>query len=57
MSGIVEALTWMDDSTLLLGSEGGSWFSVDINDIPIYDGEPKWDEGRAQIRQRLPIYR
>jgi len=57
VSGIVEALTWMNDSTLLLGSEGGSWFSVDINDIPIYDGEPKWEEGRAQIRRRLPIYR
>ena len=56
-TGIVEAITWIDEETLLLGSEAGFWFQIKVDDVPAYDGVPKWEESRDKVRRRLPIYR
>ena len=55
-TGIVEAITWIDEETLLLGSEEGFWFQIKVAGIPAYDGISKWEEGRDQIRRRIPLY-
>ena len=56
-SGSVEAITWIDQTTLLLGNEGGSWFKVNVEDIPLHDGESRSEDGMRQIRRRSPVYR
>lgn len=56
-SGIIEAITWVDDSTLLIGNERGGVFQVSVDDIPVYDGQPNWEEGMEQFRRMFPAYR
>jgi len=56
-SGVIEALTWKDESTLLIGNERGGMFQVNIADIPFYNGVPKWEDGMSEFRQMFPIYR
>ena len=56
-TGIAEALTWIDDSTLMIGNERGGVFQVSTNDIPVYDGQANWEEGMEQFRRMFPVYR
>ena len=56
-TGIAEALTWIDDSTLMIGNERGGVFRVNADDIPAYDGQPIWEEGMEQFRRMFPAYR
>lgn len=35
-TGQIEAITWRDDHTLLIGNEGSEWFTVDTNAIGAY---------------------
>ena len=46
-----EAITWMDDNRLLIGNEDSEWFTVNLADIPEYDGQPGHVEGINQIRE------
>ncbi len=34
--GLSEAVTWIDDETIWIGSEGRSVFSVKVDQIPVY---------------------
>ena len=56
-TGIAEALTWIDDSTLMIRNERGGVFQVSTNDIPVYDGQANWEEGMEQFRRMFPAYR
>ncbi len=38
VTGQVEAITWQDNNRLLVGNEGGEWFSVDADRIPEVGG-------------------
>lgn len=57
VTGVIEALTWKDMSTLIIGNERGALFEVSVDDIPVFDGTANWEEGRAAFRRMFPIYR
>ena len=46
-----EALTWLDNETLLIGNESEEWFSVELADLPLYDNVSATDEGLQKFRQ------
>lgn len=56
-TGIAEAISWVDNSTLLIGNERGGVFQVNVEDIPAYDGQADWEAGMAQFRRMFPAYR
>ncbi|NKB32598.1 MAG: hypothetical protein GKR91_05820 [Pseudomonadales bacterium] len=56
-TGVAEAITWVDDSTLLIGNERGGVFQVNVEDIPLYGGQSNWEEGMEQFRRMFPAYR
>lgn len=47
----VEAITWIDDNKLLIGNEDSEWFTVNLADIPEYDGQPGYVEGLKQFEE------
>ena len=46
-----EALTWLDNETVLIGNESEEWFRVDLSDLPLYDNVSATDEGLQKFRQ------
>lgn len=46
-----EALTWLDNETLLIGNESEEWFSVDLSDLPVYDNTSPAEESLEKFRQ------
>ena len=46
-----EALTWLDNDTVLIGNESEEWFRVDLSDLPLYDNVSATDEGLQKFRQ------
>ena len=45
-----EAITWIDEDRLLIGNEDSEWFTVELANIPAYDGQSNHVEGINQMR-------